>query len=302
MAGCNNHGTITTGKPRWLRRSLPTGPEYEKMRQLLKRGHLTTVCQEAQCPNQFECYSQGTATFMILGDRCTRNCRFCAVEHKPLSLPDPEEPVRVAEAVEILKLRYAVITSVTRDDLADGGAALFAETIEAVRTRRPETLVEVLIPDLQGNWQALAAIVAAVPDVLNHNMETVASLYPRVRPEAIYSRSLALIAEGKRLNPQLPTKSGIMLGLGETRDELLAAWDDLLAAGCDILTLGQYLQPSKNHLPVERFVPPEEFAELEELALARGFTGVAAGPFVRSSYQAETLYRRVKRALGEKIG
>lgn len=292
MAGCS-HGTITKGKPRWLRRSLPTGPEYEKMRQLLKNSHLTTVCQEAQCPNQFECYSEGTATFMILGERCTRNCRFCAVEHKPLSLPDPEEPERVAEAVDILKLRYAVITSVTRDDLADGGASLFAETIRAVRRRRPGTLIEVLIPDLQGNWQALAAIVEAAPDVLNHNMETVAGLYPRVRPEAVYERSLALLTEGKRLNPQLPTKSGIMLGLGETRKELLRLLDDLLATGCDILTLGQYLQPSRNHLPVERFVEPEEFAELEQLALARGFAGVAAGPFVRSSYQAEALYRRV---------
>jgi len=296
MAGCN-HGNITVGKPRWLRRSLPTGPEYEKMRQLLKRSHLTTVCQEAQCPNQFECYSEGTATFMILGDRCTRNCHFCAVEHKPLSLPDPEEPERVAEAVDILKLRYAVITSVTRDDLADGGASLFATTIRAVRKRRPETLIEVLIPDLQGNWQALASIVDAAPDVLNHNMETVPSLYPRVRPEAIYERSLSLLAEGKKINPQLPAKSGIMLGLGETRDELVRVWDDLLAAGCDILTLGQYLQPSKNHLPVERFVEPSEFTELQELALNRGFVGVAAGPFVRSSYQAETLYRKVRRKM-----
>lgn len=296
MAGCN-HGNITVGKPRWLRRSLPTGPEYEKMRQLLKRSHLTTVCQEAQCPNQFECYSEGTATFMILGDRCTRNCHFCAVEHKPLTLPDPEEPARVAEAVDILKLRYAVITSVTRDDVADGGASLFAETIHAIRKRRPETLIEVLIPDLQGNWQALAAIVDAAPDVLNHNMETVPSLYPRVRPEAIYERSLALLAEGKKRNPQLPTKSGIMLGLGETRAELVQVWDDLLAAGCDILTLGQYLQPSKKHLPVERFVAPEEFTALQEEALARGFAGVAAGPFVRSSYQAETLYQAVRRKL-----
>jgi lipoic acid synthetase len=296
MAGCN-HGNITVGKPRWLRRSLPTGPEYEKMRQLLKRSHLTTVCQEAQCPNQFECYSEGTATFMILGDRCTRNCRFCAVEHKPLTLPDPEEPERVAEAVDILKLRYAVITSVTRDDLPDGGASLFSATIRAVRKRRPETLIEVLIPDLQGNWPALAVIVEAAPDVLNHNMETVPSLYPRVRPEAIYERSLALLAEGKKLNPQLPTKSGIMLGLGETRGELLKTWDDLLAAGCDILTLGQYLQPSKNHLPVERFVEPEEFAALQDAAMARGFAGVAAGPFVRSSYQAEGLYRKVRRHL-----
>lgn len=296
MAGCS-HGNITKGKPRWLRRSLPTGPEYEKMRQLLKNSHLTTVCQEAQCPNQFECYSEGTATFMILGDRCTRNCRFCAVEHKPLTLPDPEEPERVAEAVDILKLRYAVITSVTRDDLADGGASLFAETISAVRKRRPETLIEVLIPDLQGNWQALATIVGTAPDVLNHNIETVPSLYPRVRPEAIYERSLALLAEGKKLNPQLPTKSGIMLGLGETRDELMRVWDDLLIAGCNILTLGQYLQPSKNHLPVERFVEPAEFTELQEEALARGFAGVAAGPFVRSSYQAESLYRKVRREM-----
>lgn len=296
MAGCN-HGNITIGKPRWLRRSLPTGPEYEKMRQLLKRSHLTTVCQEAQCPNQFECYSEGTATFMILGDRCTRNCHFCAVEHKPISLPDPEEPERVAEAVEILKLRYAVITSVTRDDLADGGASLFAETIRAVRKRRPETLIEVLIPDLQGNWRALAAIVDAGPDVLNHNMETVSSLYSRVRPEAMYERSLALLAEGKKLNPQMPAKSGIMLGLGETRTELVQVWEDLLAAGCDILTLGQYLQPSKNHLPVERFVEPAEFDELKADALARGFAGVAAGPFVRSSYQAEALYRQVRRKL-----
>jgi lipoic acid synthetase len=298
MAGCK-HGDIKVGKPRWLRRSLPTGPEYEKMRQLLKNNHLTTVCQEAQCPNQFECYSEGTATFMILGERCTRNCRFCAVEHKPLTLPDPGEPERVAEAVEILGLRYAVITSVTRDDLEDGGASLFAETIVAVRKRSPNTLIEVLIPDLQGNWQALKMIVEAAPDVLNHNMETVSGLYPRVRPEAIYERSLELLKQAKNLNPQLPTKSGIMVGLGESRKELVQVWDDLLASGCDILTLGQYLQPSKNHLPVERFVDPEEFAELEQEALARGFAGVAAGPFVRSSYQAEKLYRKVKRKLNQ---
>jgi lipoic acid synthetase len=234
---------------------------------------------------------------MILGERCTRNCKFCAVEHKPLTLPDPEEPERVAEAVDILQLRYAVITSVTRDDLEDGGASLFAETISAVRKRRPKTLIEVLIPDLQGNWQALKTIVEAGPDVLNHNMETVAGLYPRVRPEAIYTRSLELIAEVKKINPMMPTKSGVMVGLGESREALAQTWDDLLEAGCDILTLGQYLQPSKNHLPVERFVEPGEFAEMEREALAHGFSGVAAGPFVRSSYQAEKLYRKVRRAL-----
>lgn len=293
MAGCQG-GDIRLGKPRWLRRSLPKGPEYEQVRQMLLHHRLTTVCQEAQCPNQFECYSQGTATFMILGERCTRNCRFCAVEHQPEGLPDPDEPERVAEAVELLKLRYAVVTSVTRDDLDDGGASLFATTIAAIRRRRPSVLIEVLIPDLQGNWSALATIVAAGPDVLNHNIETVARLYPRVRPEARYQRSLALLAEVKKIRPDLPTKSGIMLGLGETRSELAATWADLRLACCDILTMGQYLQPSASHLPVERFVPPAEFAELADEARALGFGGVAADPFVRSSYQAEDLYRAAK--------
>lgn len=279
------------GKPKWLRRSLPTGPEYEKIRQLLKSHDLTTVCQEAKCPNQFECYGQGTATFMILGDKCTRNCRFCAVRHQPESLPDPKEAERVAEAVVLLGLRYAVVTSVTRDDLPDGGAAFFAETIRQIRKRRPRTLVEVLIPDLQGNWQALRTIIEAGPDVLNHNMETVAGLYPEVRPEALYQRSLELLRQAKKIKPQLSTKSGIMLGLGETHAELVQTWHDLLASGCNILTMGQYLQPSADHLPVQRFLPPEEFAALQHEALDAGFSGVAAGPFVRSSYQAEQLYR-----------
>ncbi|WP_163336393.1 lipoyl synthase [Desulfopila sp. IMCC35008] len=297
MAGCNHNNTIRVGKPKWLKRSLPTGPEYEKMRQLLKTNKLHTVCQEAQCPNQFECFSEGTATFMILGERCTRNCRFCAVDHQPLGLPDLEEPQRVAEAVALLQLRYAVVTSVTRDDLEDGGASIFADTIKEVRTKRAKTLVEVLIPDLQGDRAALEKVVAAAPDVLNHNIETVARLYPEVRPEAIYQRSLDLFRLVKEMNPMQVTKSGIMLGLGETRDELYTAWDDLLKAGCDILTMGQYLQPSKEHLSVVRFVEPEEFEELQEQALARGFAGVASGPFVRSSYQAEKLYRKVRRRL-----
>jgi lipoic acid synthetase len=271
---------------------LPTGPEYEKIRQLLKTHDLTTVCREAKCPNQFECYGKGTATFMILGERCTRNCRFCAVGHQPEGLPDPEEPERVAEAVVILGLRYAVVTSVTRDDLTDGGASFFADTIQAIRRRSQKTLVEVLIPDLQGNWLALKTILEAGPDVLNHNIETVSALYPEVRPQAEYRRSLELFRQAKIIAPRTPAKSGIMLGFGETHAEIVQTWRDLLTAGCDILTMGQYLQPSSEHLPVKRFLPPEEFAELESEALALGFAGVASAPFVRSSYQAEKLYRQ----------
>ena len=279
-------------KPRWLRRSLPTGPEFENISKLLEDHDLTTVCQEARCPNQFECYGKGTATFMILGERCTRNCRFCAVEHRPESLPDPAESNRVAEAVAILGLRYAVVTSVTRDDLDDGGASFFADTIKAIRKSSPETLVEVLIPDLQGNWQALGTILEAGPDVLNHNIETVASFYQKVRPQAEYLRSLELLRRAKEMAENVPTKSGIMLGFGETHTELEKTWRDLLAVGCDILTMGQYLQPSEDHLEVKRFVPPEEFIDLGDKALSCGFAGVASDPFVRSSYQAEKLYRK----------
>jgi len=279
-------------KPKWLRRSLPNGTEYAKISDLLKNHNLTTVCAEAKCPNQLECYGKGTATFMILGERCTRNCRFCAVEHQPESLPDPAEAERVAEAVAILGLRYAVVTSVTRDDLADGGASFFANTIQAIRKSSPETLVEVLIPDLQGNWQALGTILDAGPDVLNHNIETVSSLYPVVRPQAEYPRSLELLRRAKEMNGKVPTKSGIMLGFGETHTEIETTWRDLLAVGCDILTMGQYLQPSENHLEIKRFIPPEEFGDLEDRALSFGFAGVASDPFVRSSYQAEKLYRK----------
>lgn len=229
---------------------------------------------------------------MILGDRCTRNCRFCAVGHQPQSLPDPGEAERVAEAVVLLGLRYAVVTSVTRDDLADGGASFFAATIDAIRHHSPKTLIEVLIPDLQGNWSALTTILAAAPDVLNHNIETVPSLYPTVRPQAIYKRSLTLLNKAKEISPTIPTKSGIMLGLGEMHAELVQTWRDLRRAGTDILTMGQYLQPSADHLPVARFLPPDEFTELQRQALESGFAGVASGPFVRSSYQAEKLYRQ----------
>jgi len=282
----------TAGKPRWLRRSLPTGPEYERIRHLIKAQNLTTVCQEALCPNQFECFAKGTATFMILGERCSRNCRFCAVSHGPTGPPEAEEPKRVAEAIAALGLGYSVITSVTRDDLADGGAAQFAATIRAIRQHNPQTLIEVLIPDLQGDRQALAAVLAAGPEVLNHNLETVARLYPQVRPEAGYERSLELLRRCKTIAPGVVTKSGIMVGLGETTAELCQLFRDLRHSGCDILTIGQYLQPSKAHLEVTRFVPPEDFETLATEALALGFAAVAAGPFVRSSYQAEALYRQ----------
>ena len=295
MTQCNHK--IRVGKPKWLRRTLPTGPEYENIRKLLKNHSLTTVCQEAKCPNQFECYGEGTATFMILGEKCTRNCRFCAVGHPPDSLPDPEEPARVAEAVVLLKLRYAVVTSVTRDDLPDGGASLFVKTIETIRKSSPDTLIEVLIPDLQGNWDALRTIIEAKPDVLNHNVETIARLYPEVRPQAIYSRSLELLKKVKEINPEMVTKSGLMVGLGETMDELVETWQDILGSQTDILTIGQYLQPSANHLEVQRFIPPEEFETYAKRATKDGFPGVASGVFVRSSYKAETLYRKAVRAL-----
>lgn len=280
------------GKPRWLRRRLPTGPQYERIRHLIKDQRLATVCQEAMCPNQFECFAKGTATFMILGDRCSRNCRFCAVAQGPQGPPDPEEPQRVAEAILTLDLRYAVITSVTRDDLADGGAAHFAATIEAIRAHCPQTLIEVLIPDFQGDPRALACVLAAGPDVLNHNLETVERLYPTVRPEAGYRRSLELLRLSKAIAPGIVTKSGIMVGLGEEADELTRLFADLRRADCDILTIGQYLQPSKGHLEVTRFIAPEDFAALEKEALDLGFRAVAAGPFIRSSYQAGALYRQ----------
>ncbi len=258
---------------------------------MVKSQGLTTVCQEAQCPNQFECFSKGTATFMILGDKCSRNCHFCAVGQYPQGPPDPKEPMRVAQAIKTLNLRYVVITSVTRDDLEDGGAHIFSQTIREIRKIQPESRIEVLIPDLMGNWQALKGLLDAGPDVLNHNIETVQRLYGPVRPQAIYERSLELLRQVKSVDGEIPTKSGIMLGLGESRKELLKTFQDIRDAGCDLLSMGQYLQPTKKHLSVERFVSPDEFGVLKEKALAMGFVGVAAGPTVRSSYDAERLYQ-----------
>jgi len=284
-------------KPPWLRRRLPSGPQYERIRSLIKNQCLSTVCQEAMCPNQFECFGQGTATFMLLGDRCSRNCRFCAVGHGPQSPPDPDEPARVAEAVETMGLSYCVLTSVTRDDLADGGAGHFAAAIRAIRERNPHTLIEVLIPDFQGNHQALQTVVEARPEVLNHNLETVVRLYPTVRPQADYQQSLAVLQRAKTMASSMVTKCGIMVGLGETEVELGQLFADLTRAGCDILTIGQYLQPSRAHLEVVRYLLPSEFALLEQQALAMGLKAVASAPFVRSSYQAEALYRRVLHAV-----
>ncbi len=283
-----------TRKPIWLKRNLPTGPTYEKIRTLLHKSNLNTVCQEAKCPNLWECFSKKTATFLIMGARCTRNCRFCNIDQGPMEALDPDEPQRVAMAVKEMGLRYAVITSVTRDDLADGGAGHFAAVIKALREQVPHALIEVLIPDFQGDADALLTVLDAGPDVLNHNIETVPRLYPIARPQAIYRRSLELIGRAAAYNPSIPGKSGLMVGLGETVDEIQTTMQDLLTANCKILTIGQYLQPSKAHLPVKRFVPPEEFEALGKTALEMGFAEVASGPFVRSSYQAKDLYEAVK--------
>ena len=275
-------------KPHWLRRKLPTGPQYEQVRGLIRDGRLHTVCQEAACPNQFECFSSRTATFLIMGDRCTRNCRFCNISEGPQAPLDPDEPERVATAAAEMNLRYVVVTSVTRDDLPDGGARHFAATIKALRDRIEAVKVEVLIPDLLGDESALNTVLAARPDVLNHNVETVPRLYATVRPQADYRRSLTLLERAARHGQHagIPAKSGLMLGLGETDAEVKTTLAEIHTTGCRILTLGQYLQPTKEHLPVERYVTPEIFAALGAYARDLGFSNVASGPFVRSSYHA----------------
>lgn len=284
---------MSTPKPPWLRRRLPSGPVYEQVRKLLSEGHLHTVCQEARCPNIWECFSQKTATFLILGDRCTRNCGFCAVAHGPSAPPDTGEPERVADAVQRMALKYVVITSVTRDDLQDGGAAFFADTIESIRTHVPEIIVEVLTPDFKGNFEAVKTVIRSRPHVFNHNTETVPRLYSTVRPQADYNTSLNVLKMAKQIDPAIITKSGIMLGLGEKEQEITKVFQDLLMSGCNILTIGQYLQPTKKHLPVKSFVPPEKFQELKDEALNMGFDGVASGPFIRSSYHAKELFKSV---------
>jgi lipoic acid synthetase len=282
-------------KPPWLRRRLPSGPEHERVSELIRRGRLHTVCQEAKCPNQFECFSARTATFLILGSTCTRNCRFCNIEPGPLNPPDPDEPARVAAAAARMGLRYVVVTSVTRDDLEDGGAGIFEATIGEIRKAIPDALVEVLIPDFLGSRDALETVVRARPNVLNHNVETVPRLYPSARPEADYRRSLALLGAAAEMDPDMAVKSGIMLGLGETAGEIRQVLEAIHATGCGIVTIGQYLQPTERHLAVERFVPPEEFDRWRSEALEMGFDEAASGPFVRSSYHARELYGRTGR-------
>jgi lipoic acid synthetase len=274
--------------PEWLKVRAPGGPGFLETRDTVKALGLHTVCEEARCPNIGECWAHKTATFMLLGDTCTRNCHFCAVAHGRPAEVDPAEPLRVAHAVARLGLRHVVITSVNRDDLPDGGAAHFAATARALKALLPGCRVEVLIPDFQGDLDAVATVVASPIDVLNHNVETVPRLYRRVRPGARYERSLAVLEAGAGRRAGLLTKAGLMLGLGETTDELTSVFRDLRAVGCEILTLGQYLRPSGDarHLPVERYVPPAEFAALRDVALGLGFSHVESGPLVRSSYHA----------------
>lgn len=281
-------------KPHWLRRKLPSGGAYERTRQLISHQHLNTVCKEANCPNRFECYENNTATFMILGDVCTRNCRFCAVRHGHASSPDPDEPLRVAQAIREMQLTYAVITSVTRDDLPDGGADAFARTISAIRRVNPHTHVEVLVPDFNGDPMAMETVLRAGPVVFGHNMETVKRLYSQARPDAVYTRSLEVLETAKKIAPHIFIKSGLMLGLGETGEEVHTTLDDLAVIGLDILSLGQYLRPSKAHLPVAAYIPPETFDRLKAAALSKGIRAVAAGPFVRSSYQAARLVEEIR--------
>ena len=280
-----------TLKPHWLKRKIYSGATCLKVKNLLQDFKLNTVCEEARCPNAGECFSRGTATFLILGNLCTRNCRFCAIEHGPSEKPDPDEPYNVAKAVQRLGLNYVVITSVTRDDLPDGGAGYFAKTISEIRKRVPGVCIEILVPDFKGSTEAIKTVVESHPDVINHNIETVPRLYPGARPQADYYRSLSLLELVQQYAPYIITKSGLMLGLGEFSGEVREVMRDLLDVNCSVLTLGQYLQPTGNHLPVRRFITPEQFDWWRDEALKMGFKGVASGPFVRSSYNAEELYK-----------
>ena len=282
-------GQLTPGRrPEWLRRGLGRGEEYWQLKRLLRSQTLHTVCEEALCPNLGECWKRGTATFLLMGNICTRSCRFCNIQTgRPLPL-DEEEPERVAASIHQMGLRHAVLTSVDRDDLPDGGASHFAASIRAIRRVHPDCTIEVLIPDFRGDAEALQTVIEAHPEILNHNVETVSRLSRLARPQASYERSLTLLKRAKSMDPQVLTKTGVMVGLGEQWDELLLLMDDLRGIAVDILTIGQYLQPTKNHLPIERYYTPEEFDTLAEEGERRGFLAVVSGPLVRSSYHAES--------------
>jgi lipoyl synthase len=273
--------------PPWIRIRVSEGENFKELKQLVQQRNLHTVCEEARCPNIFDCWSRRTATFMILGDVCTRACRFCAVTSGRPSELDLGEPLRVAESVAQLGLRHAVITSVDRDDLADGGSGIFARTIRAIRRRSPGTTIEVLTPDFQGDNEAVRTVVEAGPNIFNHNTETVPRLYARIRPKAVYANSLALLRRVKQIAPSMVTKSGLMVGLGESEDELLEVFRNMRAHNIDVLTVGQYLRPTKKHADVVRYYRPEEFVSLKEAAMQMGFKHVEAGPLVRSSYHAD---------------
>ena len=286
------HEPVDRNKPAWLRATLPTGAKYQALKRTVEELRLHTVCQEALCPNVGECWTHGTLTVMILGDICTRACKFCAVHTgNPRGLVDPEEPIRVAEAIARLGIRYVVLTSVDRDDLPDGGASHFAATIRAIKERAPGVLVEALTPDFQGDLKAVETVLDAGPEVYAQNLETVRRLTPKVRdPRAGYEQTLKVLAHAKRYRPEVLTKSSLMLGLGEREEEILEAMRDLRAAGVDILTLGQYLRPTPAHLPVERYVPPEDFKKYEAWGYELGFKEVFSGPLVRSSYRADRVF------------
>ncbi|MFH1335473.1 MAG: lipoyl synthase [Candidatus Zixiibacteriota bacterium] len=283
-------------RPEWLKVNTSWGEEYRKIKSLLGKSGLHTVCQEANCPNRSHCFDSGTATFLILGDVCTRGCGFCNVKKgEPLPV-DEDEPQKIAVAVRMMELEYAVITSVTRDDLEDGGAFMFARTIAEIKRLMPDCQVEVLIPDFTGSIQSLKMVLKAKPDVLNHNLETVKRLYPTVRKGADYQRSLDLLSSVRKMDKSIITKSGIMLGLGESKDEIIELMGDLTRVGCNLLTIGQYLSPSRNHLPVSKFYHPDEFSELKKIGEGMGLDHVESGPLVRSSYHAKEQVQIIKEA------
>lgn len=284
-------------KPDWIRIKLNTGGNYTEIKNMMRSKTLHTVCEEARCPNIYECWANRTATFMILGDICTRACRFCAIKTGMPTELDLQEPERVAEAAEQMQLRHCVVTSVARDDLKDGGASIFAATIQAIRQRVPLCSVEVLIPDFMGDWNSLQVVMDIKPNILNHNIETVERLSNHVRAKAKYKRTLELLQRAKKMQPSIPTKSSIMLGVGEQWDEILQTMDDLRAVDCNILTIGQYLQPTNKHLSVEKYYTPEQFIKLKEEGLKRGFSHVESGPLVRSSYHAHKQVEAVNKVL-----